>query len=316
MAAIRYRVPYQLAVKAHDVASGKTVSNILYYRSGIQGAAPPAYGEPIAGASSGATLLAAVKARFEANIVPLLNANYELDEYQMAAMAGKRYSTPLNPILALVSSLNAIIVTAGPHGLATGAFVNVVGVTIPADVNGIWPITTIDPTSFSLDGTVPFVLWSGDGAYQLPGASSELLLADMVTATSAAVGGVVGEALPLYVTASVRRLNGGIGRNFRSRLSFSPMSEDDNLDGGWEVATKTAWAAALSTMFATGVDNGGSDAGSKLSAGAVVSKRIAMGLPTPFVQSASWCQDITGWSLQRNAGSLTRRKPRLTAVIA
>ena len=316
MSAIRYRVPYQFVIVASDAATGKRITNTLYFRCGVQSASPPAYGAVIAGSGDTATVAATMLARLHGSITPLLNENYQEVEYDMTAIVGKRYTTPLTPILALVSSLTTIVTTSGPHGLASGAVVNVIGVTVPSAANGLWTITVVSPTSFSLNGSGTFASWSGDGSYQLPGLKSEFLLADLTVQLASDTGGIVDDALPLYCTGSVRRRSAGVGRNFRSRLSFSPISESDSLDGGLVAGTLSAWATALSGLFSTGVNNGGSDAGSQLMMPAIVSKTIALGLPTPFTQSDTWCQDVTAWNIQPNTGSLIRRKPRLTSIIA
>ncbi len=313
--AIRYYVPYRVTVRANDLASSKAISNSWFFVNGLQLVAPPPYGGIIAGSGSTVTFLASFIAAY-AGIRALLNANYSTVEYEVSALIGKRYSTPLGPITGLTFGLTQIFISTGtPHGLVTGEFVSIVGVTTPAFVNGVWGITVTGPSTFSLPIASSSSTWSGDGYWQLASGTQEFLLADTTITPSVAVGGVSGQALPLFAAASVRRLNTGTGRNFRSRVSLSPMSESDSLDGGWVAGTKTAWATALATFFNATIVNGGTDSGSQLMGHAAVSLKKALGLPTPFTQSDTWSSYLTGFTLQPNAGSITRRKPRLTGVI-
>jgi hypothetical protein len=315
MAAIRYLVPYELSIQARDVGSGKPVTNIMYYICGLQNVAPPAYGAPIAGASSNGLLVTNLRALWAGAVLPRLNANYKVLQYVLRAIIGKRFATPSLAISALVTGTPTVITTAAPHGFSSGMTVSVSGVTLPVVTNGLWVITVLSSTSFSLNGSVSAGAWSGDGAVQEAGETLEFQYADLATYVPVAdIGGVVGDALPLFATSSVRRLNTGIGRHFRSRFSLSPMSEVDALDGGFTAAQKALMATALGA-FNVSVSNGGSDASSSLMAQWAVSKRLAFTLPSPFTQSLTWTAFITNYVQQPNCGSLVRRKPRLTSVI-
>jgi hypothetical protein len=315
MAAIRYKVPYEVSVQARDLGSGKPVTNILFYRTQIQGVAPPAYGGAIAGSGDTATLLANIRTNWVGSIIPRLNANYKVQQYVMRAILGKRFSTPAVPIAALVPGAPTTVTTSVAHGLVSGQQINVFGVTTPAGVNGIWTITVTSPTTLSLNGSVIVGVWSGDGQLQLVAGAVEFLYADKSTLTPVAdVGLVVGDALPLFATASIRRFNAGIGRNFRSRFSLSPMSEVDALDGGFTGAQKALMVIALAAMNVT-IANGGTDPGSSFSIQCVVSKKVAFGQPTPFPDNQPWSFAVSSFAQQPNCGSLVRRKPKLTSVI-
>jgi hypothetical protein len=313
--AIRYGVPYKVVLAAQDVGSGKKISNTLYYYCGIQSVAPPAYGQPIAGASNVQTFANNVGSLWITAIMARMNANYQLLSSYASALIGKRYGTPSIPILALIAGSPATIATAAPHGLVTGQVVSIGGVTLPAGANGLWTITVTTPTQFTLNGSVLGIGWTGDGYVQVATGQLEFLTTDLDGVTfSPTFGSIVGDALPLYATSSVRRINGGIGRHFRSRFSLSPMSEIDNLDGGFTTTQKGLMVTALTAMMAT-VQNGGSDATSKFMGLIVVSKRLAFALPSPFSQSLSWTAIVTSMVQQRNLGSLVKRKPRLTSII-
>jgi hypothetical protein len=188
------------------------------------------------------------------------------------------------------------------------------GVTSPPAANAVWTITVLTPDSFSLNGSNSALLWSGDGQYQLATGAYQFFYADKVVQISATFGGIAGDALPLFSTASVRRLNNGIGKSFRSRVSMGPMSESDSLDGGLLPARITAINAAFNT-FNGFYSNGGTDPGAGLSAQCAISKKIASTLPLVFLSETPWSQGGVTFSVQRNLGSLVRRKPRLTGII-
>jgi hypothetical protein len=312
--AIRYRTPYEVAIQARDLGSGKPVTNILYFRCQKQIVAPPAFGAPIAGPSDIATFAGGVLANWEANVVPLLNANYKLIQYVFRAMLGKRYGTPIFPITALIPGTPIALTTGIPHGLNTGDTVSVQGVTSPAVANGQYTCTVTGPNALTLNGTSVVAVWSGDGYIQKVAGPLQIFYADKYTLSSTAVGGVVGDALPLFATLSVRRFNGGVGRHFRSRISLSPISESDGKDGTITPGVLTAFGVGLN-LGVGDADNGGSDAGSKLMTDCVFSKAVAFSQASPWTQSDTFMFDETRMNPQPNTGSLVRRKPRLTAAI-
>jgi hypothetical protein len=314
MASIRNLVPYEISVQATDLGSGKPVTNLFYMRSGADLGGVSPYDFPVLGPSSTATMLAAFKVLWEATVMTVLNANYKMKQYVMRAILGKRYGTPLIPISGMVTGTPVSISTAAPHGLSTGSQVSIQGVFTPAAVDANWTITVTTPTSFTLNGSAILGAWSGDGTVQLVSGKLEWLYADKETLVSAVVGSVAGDALPLFATASVRRLNSGIGRRFRSRFSLSPMSESDSVDGGFTVGRIAAINAA-GVAFLVPILNGGTDADSKLMHHLACSKTTAFGLATPFTQSNTWTARVSAMTVQQNCGSLTRRKPRLTSII-
>lgn len=314
-APIRYKVPYRVTVTARDLGSTKSLSNSWYFRTGTQQVAPPAYGGVIAGSGDTEVFIEEFRTAF-ANVRALLNHNYSTLDYICSALIGKRYKTPVNAIASLTIFGGYLQISTGvPHGLVTGDPVFIGNVTIPASANGVYNVTTVNTTTFTIPVPGAAGPWSGDGFWQEATGDKEFILADTTVVPHTDVGGIAGDALPLFATASIRRLNAGTGRNFRSRASLSPMSEADSLDGGWTTAAKTAWAAGLSDYLISLMDNGGSDSGSRFMADIAVSQSIAMSLASPFTQSDTWTSLLTGLALQPNAGSLVRRKPKLTSPI-
>lgn len=313
MATVRYRVPYEIAVNANDLGSGKKVSNLYYVRSAFATGPPPAYGDPIVG-SSLATLLAAFVTAYETNILPILNHNYSLLGYVMRAILGKQYKTPFQVINVLIPGAPIEIQTMLPHGLSTGNAVYVQGVTNPPSANGVRTITVLNPTAFTLNGSNDAIPWSNDGQFQFASGAYQFAYGDKTTQTSAAVGTVAGDALPLFSAASVRRNNIGVGKAFRSRVSLSPMSESDSVDGGLVGARITAINAAFAA-FNINYNNGGTDITAGVSAHVAISKKIASALPLVFPSENPWSVGGVTFSVQRNLGSMIRRKPRLTGII-
>lgn len=314
MATIRYRVPYEIALKAMDSASGKPIANIAYVRTGIQSGAPPAYGAAIAGGGSTATLLSNVLSGWWSQVKLQLNENYVQTSLVMRAIVGKRFSTPLFPIVALVTGAPVLVQTGSNHGFSTGNTVQITGVTVPGTVNGNWTITVTTPTTFTLNGSNIAGIWSGDGMVQRVQGVLQILYADTETLVNATPGFNPGEAAPLFATASCRRLNGGVGRHFRSRMSISPFGEASvnagQLTAGFKAGLETALELDL-----PGFLNGGTVTASDRSFPVVFARELALGLPSPFTQSDTWCTDVTGYTVQPNCGSLVRRKPKLTAGI-
>lgn len=313
MVAIRYNVPYEVTFIAKDLGSGKPITNKWYFRCGTQTVSPPAYGAPIAGASDGGTFLLNLLGAYGASICDVLNHNYQLIAGVLQAIIGKRYSTPLVPIISLAVGPPVTLTFGVPHGLASGQVVFIQGVTSPVLANGSWVITVTSPTSFTLNGAAFGGVWSGDGVAQLVNGRLEFLYADKVQILSGLVGLVAGDALPLFATSSIRRLNGGVGRNWRSRVSLSPMSEVDVVDGAFTSTQRGLMSTAL-TGWLSPVLNGGSDTGSRLMYHQAISKNLAFAAPSPFAAN-TFSQNVTSMGQQNNCGSLTRRKPKLTQTI-
>lgn len=316
MAAIRYAVPYEINVFAKDNASGRAISNKHYYICGQQLVNPPPFGSAIAGSGSTTTALNNFGILYQASIVLGLNHNYTMISYVMQAILGKRYSSPLFPIQGVAVGTPTTLTTASPHGLITGQQIVIYGVTSPAVVNAVWVVDVIGPYSFSLRGSSLQGPWSGDGMMQKVQGSWEFLYADKETSIANLQPGlIVGDALPLFCTGSVRRLNAGIGRAFRSRFSLSPMSESDSIDGGFTSTVLIAWSGRLNN-FRAGFANGGTDSGSGLMVPVALSHKAAFAQPSPFTSNTAFTAAITGYRLQQNTGSLVRRKPKLTSTIS
>jgi len=315
-AQIRYRVPYECAVHAVDLASGKKVTNIFYLKSG-QDAVPPAYGAPVPGPSDLATLATNFDLTWVGALKPvsLLNANYSIQDYTWRAILGKQYGTPLKPITSLVAGAPTVIAVGSPHGYSTGDTVSVSGITSPTGLNQPWMITVIDSLSFSLDGSVSGGAWSGSGTVQLAEGQLQFIYADKYVLLSIAVGSIVTDAIPLHATASIRRLSGGVGKAFRSRYSVSHIPEVSVQNGRFNVADLATWQSTHNTFLTSFPANGGTGVGSGIMFHQAVSKSKAFGLPSPFTSVDEWAQVVTSGKVQPNMGSLVRRKPRLTTPI-
>jgi hypothetical protein len=309
---IRYKVPYQIDVHAIDLGSGKLITNTFYAVSNFQTVAPPAYGAPIAGPSSTATLLAQFRGLW-GGFIARANHNYQTREYDMRAMLGKRFSSPFFAIAAYVGGTPVVLTTSSPHGLLTGDVVAVSGVTSPATLNAQWTITVVNPTTFQLDGSSIVGAWSGDGFVQKVVGVLEVQYADKETLLFADTGGVAGDALPLFCASSIRRVTAGVGRSYRSRFSLSPMSEVDSVDGAFTTTQKGLMVTALAA-FNVSMTNGGSDATSGSSFQVSFSRKIAFGLASPWTTNIM-CAPVISMAQQPNTGSIVRRKPKLTSVI-
>lgn len=311
---IRYLVPYQIDVLAKDVTTGKRIGNTFYYSTGLQTTTPPAYGAFILGGGSTTTLLANFATKWEVLIDDVLSAKYLMAQYTMRAILGYGYGTPTRAINALVQTgTDTTIQTATPHGLTAGQFVRVSGVTTPANVNGTWGVVITSTTQFKIS---PFGsgVWSSDGTFQLAEGVLNFQYDDQEVLPSAAVGGVAGDALPIFCDVDVRRLNPGVGKSFRSRFAMSIVAESDNDFGKLTAAAMTRWSADLVTFLAA-PENGGTDATSKFSHSSAVSKLKASMEGTPFSVSAdSWRKYVTGYAPHARLGSQNNRKPRLAGT--
>lgn len=314
MGQILHAVPYEVTFYGQDMASGRKVSNRWYFRCGFQNVAPPLYGQPIAGPSDNATFLTNIVALYTSTLSQKLNQKYNCTQAISQAIIGKRYSSPLFAISALAMGTPVQVTTPSPHGYLTGQTVVITGVTSPAIVNAAWVITVTSPYSFSLNGSSIAAAWSADGMVQTANGKIEFLYSDKQTLTTSIQGTILTECLPLFCTASIRRLNVGIGRHFRSRVSLSPMSEGDSLDGGFTTAQKAQMATAL-TGWNVSTLNGGTDPSSKFMIPWVISRQLAFALISPFQQSATWSASITQMVQQPNVGSLVRRKPKQSTII-
>lgn len=314
MASVLWGVPYEITTVASDLKSGKPVTNRFFYRADGSSGPEPAYGTPVNGDGDTQDVLTSFVTAFE-ELLAILSVNYQVREYVLRSIVGKRYATPSHSVAGLINSLTIIIQTAAPHGLVTGSTVYIYGVANPVSANGLWVVTVLDSTKFSLNGSVPGTGWSGDGYWQLPSGTVELQYGDRDVFEFTSLGAITGDALPLFVSASIRRINAGVGRHWRSRISLSPMGESQAAQGAWTVAGKAAIDAALTAFLDSDVVNGSTDPGQAVMSPSVISPSLALGLATPFTSSFTWCKVCSGLICQPNPGSITRRKPRLTASI-
>jgi hypothetical protein len=68
-------------------------------------------------------------------------------------------------IASLTAATPIVIGTGAPHGLSTNMEVEISGVTTPASANGVWTITYVNSTTFSLNGSSGVPPWSADGVW-------------------------------------------------------------------------------------------------------------------------------------------------------
>lgn len=315
MPGIRYLVPYEIRVIAHDAISGRRSGHRQYWRTTPDGAIA-AYGDTVPGGSSTTTMLANFKTLYEAKILPLLSVNYVMEGYEMRAMLGKHWGTPTVGISAMASTLTATrIVTGTPHGLVTGDAAYVQGVTTPPGVNGWYSgITKINNNEIEIPILIAGAwVYTGAGTVQKIYGNMDWIYADLENLTSTTAGSVTGEAVALFADASIQRFNPGIGKSWRSRFSLAPIGESDVEDGSFSSAALALWATALnSSNFNTNIVNGGSGSAAAMYA-AVVSKLKAFQTLSPFAESDSWCKDVTSYRVHHYMGSQTKRKPKRLA---
>lgn len=313
MAAIRYLTPYEVVLSGSDRASGKPIRNILYYRSGVSGGGL-AYGEAIVGTSQ-AEFHTRLLTKLTDYWVPVQPTTMRWQQIRSEAIYGKGYPTPRIGIAALAFGVStSTIATTGPHGLASGQMATISGVGTPGGINGDWIVTVVDDTIFTIAASFS-PPWSGNGIVQSIGGQAGFAFVDRYETNFTLDGTVASDALPLFSTASVRRINSGVGRNWRSRISVSPIPESHWLDGTMQAAGIAPWTTWQTQMVIKVPTIASPSNDSHYLQPAVVSKALAMGLSSPFESSTSWCQDLTSWDVRENNGSMIRRKPKLTAAI-
>lgn len=300
------QVPYEVLVLARDAKSGKRVSNTLYYADPTAGG----YGATLGG-SSQASFLTNVINRWVNFVVPVLSINYTLVSFRCRAIMGWRFPTPQTVVVGVTPGLTfTSIATAGTHGLVNGDAVSISGTAGVTGLNNYWvPVTVTSSTTFTIPAVLTGTL-SVFGLVQKIEGEQELEYQDNLEVTDTTVGGIAGEAIPLYCAASVRRLNNGVGRNWRSHISLGPLGESQNENG--------KFAAAAFTAFETGVDalNNSETNDVTNMYPIVVSKTLAFQQQTPFLDSVSWIRYTTDFATRRNLGSVVARKPKLTSTIA
>lgn len=307
---VRNQVPYEVRIKGRDLATGKNVGSRHYLKNAAF-TGMPAYGADLGNGATTTALLASFQSNFEATLLPLLSIQAKVDSYEMRSIVGAGFASPQVSITAMGSSLTeTFITTATPHGLNNGDSAFVSGIVTPILANGLWVnVTKVSNVEFKASYLfTPAWTYTGPGKVQKVAGSMSWLYGDLETLTSTAIGGISGDSVATFADASIRRLNAGVGRSFRSRFSLAPIGETSVQDGAFTSAAKTAWATALAT-FAAGINNGGSGPGNS-SYPCIASKKISFGTASPFVESASWAPFTTGMTLHTYMGSQTKRKPR------
>lgn len=319
MPAIKSMMVYQCTIQGVDNASGKQLRNILYYRSGFNPTTPYAYGEDITDSSLsgfGASVESIVTASF-----PLVtNDTGNWSSIDIRNIVGSGYPTrSLNLVTVASSAGLTLMITSEPHGFVTGDVVHVYGCDSVVSLNGLWTIVVLSDSSFSINYDSSAYTWGGDGAVQAAEGKKVFAYGDHLELPVDIDGGVASEALPLFATGSVRRLNAGVGRHFRSRISISPLPESHWIDGTLAGAGVTAWGNFATQAVKTGWNNGIEDNGTNYQWAMyplAISPALALSQSSPFTQSESWAKQVTSFTVRLNNGSLIRRKPKLAGSIS
>jgi len=316
MPSVKYLVPYEIRVRAGDLASGKQISNQFFLRSGAQIAGPaPAYGGDIPGSST-ASLLANFQSRYETQILALLPDKYVLQSYEMRALLGWKWGSPVGALSALAPGSPTTIVSPVIAGMATGTTVLVSGVTGATAANGTWNISKTGLKTATIPANTIGQLWGSTGVVQEIIGAQGYIYGDLEMILSSAAGAVATEAICLFATASARRIGTLTGKSFQGRNSYSPIPEASVESGAFTTAAKTAWASALTAMVSSGyINDGAENPGSGLSYLWNVSKTLAFQSASPFTASGGWTTAVGSYLLRPDMGSLLRRKPRLNTVI-
>jgi len=320
--AVGYRALYQVILGAKDVKSGKLLTNLLYYRSGTGTGSPPAFDSPIAGASLGA-FLTALGTLFTAQILPLLSVNYTQTLLTVRKIVGWKYNGPELPIVGSTPLLTGTSFSIGGALPQTTPFFGSIAGAI-GFIPGVWPgngIWTISPTgtnTFTTTANTAANPWAAGGTLQKVGTSEGWKFTDIATLAASGVGGITGEALPLFSDVSFRRIGSTVGRRFQGRNSYAPIGEASQLNGKLTSTALTAWTAAAAA-FLVATSNGGTEGDSRDNMFPYnVSLKRALSLATPFDQPNvdAFTSVVASGIIQPNMGSFVKRKPRLTAVIA
>ena len=310
MATIRYGNPYEVKILAKDLSSLKSLSTTFYLINAVATGASPGYGNAIAGSST-TTLLGNFKTAWEALILLVGSVKYQMVRYEMRAITGYGYQTPVMAIVALTASGTLITVqTAVPHGLTLFDTVQILGVTTPAGANGIQSITVTSPNTFTYPSGATGA-WTGPGTAQKTTGQLGFTYVDAELLLSSQTGNLTGDTLPLYADVDVRRINPGVGKSFRSRFSIAPVAESLNDFGKLNAGAITTFAGALAS-FNTFFSNGGADATAGKSYSCAVSKKLGTLQPNPFTTSTPFVQIVSSYLAHANLGTQMQRKVKLT----
>jgi len=307
---VRNLVPYEVTFKAHDLASGKPISNARYVRSGDAGGG---YGALISG-SDVTTFLTAMLGQWTTTPNPMvdnLSTKYEMVSVVAQAIVGHGYPTPVLACGATLSAGSFSLSTPTPHGLTVGQYVLVSGFSSPTTLNQSWRIdNVVDPFTIVILGTITGPV-AGTGFLQRAYGRHRFNYVDRVEILDSTTGVVTGDALPLFADFSMRRLNTGTGRNWKSRLSVAIVAEDDQSNGRIANARITALNLTGATMGTSAWTTGGSQDMRDYA----VSKQIAFSQPNPYTEADTWTRPVTGYVVRDNLGSFVKRKPKLTSII-
>jgi len=303
-------VPYEVVFKAEDLASGKPISNTRYVRSQDSGGA---YGADIAG-SDITTFLTAMLTQWTTGVNPMcdnLSVNYQMISVVARAIVGHGYPSAEIACGATINPTTVIFTTVSPHLLNAGDIVLVAGFTSPVDLNQSYQVqSVIDAFQFIVNlSTVGPVV--GTGTVQLAAGRHTFRYQDGVEIFDTTIGAVAGDALPLFNDFSIRRINSGVGRNWKSRISVAIVAEDDQSNGTISNTRITALNATGTTMAAGGWSTGGAVNMFEYA----LSKQRAFNDSSPFVQAETWTKPVSAYVVRPNIGSFVKRKPRLTAPI-
>lgn len=315
---VRYGVVYALSVIGRDVKSAKPVVNIFHVRCGAA-LAPPAWGSPLAGSNT-QTVLTTFRTDYIANILPLMSVNLAVNEYKLQSIDGWTTGGPTNPVAGATNATPIVITTAAPHGLTTGSVVIIAGCTGNTAANGTWTITRLSSMSFSLNASGGNGAYAGGGTWAKVAGDPRLVHTDQdsYVPVTADLGTVAGEALPLIATMSVRKLNTRVGRNWRGRLSMSPLPEagynDGHASNAQHALNVTGWNNQVTSLnFANKTPPA---ANQDYMIYMQFSHAIAVVTTTPFTSETPYSVPLTDMVPRQNNGGLTRRKPKLTAPIS
>lgn len=315
---VGYRALYQVTAKGVDTKSGKPVTNIYYYRSGPATGAPPAFDSPISGSSLD-TFLTSFDGVY-GPLVELLSVNYIQTADVCRQVTGWKYGSPQNNIIGVTSTLTGTAFTvAGTLPKTTPFFGNIAGMTGAAAASGIW---TISPTSLNTFTTTANIVgdpWVSGGTVQEVGTSEAFTYGVLATKAVTNAGVISGEALPLFADVSGRRVGSTAGRNWQGRNSYAPIGESQQLNGKLTTTALANWNLSLPDLMGP-LSNGGTtgdDRDNMYLYNASFKQALTRSTPFNTIGHIDWFTSlVSSVFAQPNMGSLTKRKPRLTATIS
>lgn len=312
---IRYAVPYEVRILAHDLTTARRVSTKLYFQTQSNSGGPIPYGDVIPGTGDTTTLLTNFKALWDTFIGTTMSVKYVMDQLEMYEIDGYAYGTPYSTVINMAVTLTATyFTTASPHGFTTGDSVVVGGVTTPAAANGLWTNIVVDsPTQWHAAPTITgFTGFVGPGYNQKVFGQQGFDYESKTVLTDTTPGTIAGDAVALFADASIQCINNGVGKSWRQRISLAPIAESQVADGSFTAGAITTWTTALLTLYNgfLSMQNGGSNAGSKFMQPVRVSKKKALTLPTPFTTYVPWVKLQSSFSLHAYMGSQVKRKPK------